>query len=361
MSLLPASLDSTTVDVLMALAIAVVINLSVLLGKRIAERTLATVARRTATSLGDAVMMAVGRIRQWLIFPISVYAGCHYLSLPPGLMAVAKSIAILCAFLQLGLLIAAILEFYLARTRARAIDSDIAATTGLAALAFIGRVAIWSLMGLLALTNLGVDVTAFVAGLGVGGIAVALAVQNILGDLFASLSIVLDRPFMVGDFIVVDDCMGTVEQVGLKTTRIRSLSGEQLVMANGDLLKSRLRNYKRMRERRVVLSFVVPYHTGSDRLAQIPQTIRSIVGEQSRARFDRAHVMRFADSGLGYEVVYWVLDPDYNVHMDVQQCIVLALVAAFEQQGISFALPARTLTLEDVRRPDPALAQGTVG
>lgn len=346
LSSLGIHLDPWIVDAGTALAIAVAINLAVLLGKRVAQRNLAQLAARTSTGLDDAALVAVDRVRQWLIFPISVYAASHYLSLPASAMGLLKGVAVVCAFLQIGLVAAAMLEFYLDRTRARALGSDVGATTGLAALAFIGRVAIWSLILLLMLTNLGVDVTAFVAGLGVGGIAVALAVQNILGDLFASLSIVLDKPFMVGDFIIVDDCMGTVEQVGLKTTRIRSLSGEQLVMSNGDLLKARLRNYKRMQERRVVMSFGVVYGTPADLLERIPAMVRSIVERCERTRFDRAHLMRFGDSSLDYELVYWVLSPDYNVHMDIQQQIQLALIRAFEKEGISFAFPTRTVVLE---------------
>jgi small-conductance mechanosensitive channel len=161
----------------------------------------------------------------------------------------------------------------------------------------------------------------------------------------------------VGDFIIVDDCMGTVEQVGLKTTRIRSLSGEQLVMSNGDLLKARLRNYKRMHQRRVVFSFGVLYQTSADQLEGIPKTVRAIVESQGKARFDRAHLMRFGDSSLDFEVVYWVLDPDYNVHMDIQQAIHLGLIRKFEQEGISFAYPTRTVILEGAApsqaRPQP--------
>lgn len=354
-------LEAPVVDALVALSIAVVINLIVLLGKRVARRSLARIAERTESALDDAALIAVGRIKQWLIFPISLYAGAHYLSLSAGAMSLLKTVAVVCAFLQVGLLAAAVLEFYLDRTRTRAASADIGATTGLAALAFIGRVAIWSLMLLLMLTNLGIDVTAFVAGLGVGGIAVALAVQNILGDLFASLSIVLDKPFMVGDFIIVDDCMGTVEQVGLKTTRIRSLSGEQLVMSNGDLLKARLRNYKRMRERRVVMSFGVLYQTTADQLEGIPQTVRAVVERHDQARFDRAHLMRFGDSSLDYEVVYWVLDPDYNVHMDIQQSIHLGLIRAFEKDGISFAFPTRTVILEGAAASEAPTDVGAIG
>jgi len=190
-----------------------------------------------------------------------------------------------------------------------------------------------------------VDVTALVAGLGVGGIAVALAVQNILGDLFASFSIVLDRPFVMGDFIIVGDYMGTVEHVGLKTTRIRSLSGEQLVFSNTDLLGSRIRNYKRMAERRVVFSLGVLYQTSPEQLEKIPQMIREIVEAQTPVRFDRAHFKEYGASSLNFEVVYYILDPDYNRYMDIQQAVNLEIYRRFDEEGIEFAYPTQTLYL----------------
>lgn len=353
---LPFALPAPIIDGLIALAIALVINLTVLLGKRVAHRTLSERAIRTAGVWDDVTLMVVSRVRQWLVFPVSLYVASHYLTLPAVAMTALKAVAVLCLFIQAGLLVSAFLEFYIDRARARAAATNVGATTGMAALAFIGRVAIWSIMLLLALTNLGVDVTAFVAGLGVGGVAVALAVQNILGDLFASLSIVLDKPFEVGDFIIVDDYLGTVEQVGLKTTRIRSLWGEQLIMSNGDLLKSRVRNYKRMRERRVVWSFGVEYKTSADQLERIPKMIRAIVDGVEKARFDRAHLMKFGDSGLEFEVVYYVLDPDFNLHMDIQQQIQLGLIRGLEKERISFAFPTRTITFDATTRLDLANA-----
>jgi small-conductance mechanosensitive channel len=196
---------------------------------------------------------------------------------------------------------------------------------------------------LLALDNLGFDITALVAGLGIGGIAVALAVQSVLGDLFASLSIVLDKPFVIGDFIIVDQYLGTVEHVGLKTTRIRSLSGEQVIFSNSDLLTSRVRNFKRMYERRIVFEVGVTYQTSYENVAAIPSMIRSIIEAQGETRFDRSHFKSYGDSSLVYETVYYVRSPDFNVYMDTQQAINLALYQEFAKRGIDFAYPTRTL------------------
>jgi small-conductance mechanosensitive channel len=177
----------------------------------------------------------------------------------------------------------------------------------------------------------------------VGSIAVALAIQNILADLFASLSIALDQPFVIGDFIIVDDYLGTVENIGLKTTRVRSLSGEQLVFANNDLLNSRIRNYKRMGERRVLFTFGVIYQTPIEQLEQISAWVKEIIQTHEQARFDRAHFKSFGDSALVFEVVYYVQSPDYNLYMDIQQAINLALMKRFEKNGIEFAYPTQTL------------------
>jgi small-conductance mechanosensitive channel len=196
------------------------------------------------------------------------------------------------------------------------------------------------------LDNLGVNVTALVTGLGVGGIAVALAVQNVLGDLFASLSIVLDKPFVLGDFVVVDDLLGSVEHIGLKTTRLRSLWGEQVVFSNSDLLKSRLRNFGRMAERRVSLDIGVTYQTPRAVLQAIPAIIREAIEEQVATRFDRSHFKGFGDSALTFESVYYVLSPDYNRYMDIQQAINLRIYERFESQGIGFAYPTQTVFLE---------------
>ena len=212
-----------------------------------------------------------------------------------------------------------------------------------AILGFILRLALGSLLLLLALDELGFNVTTLLASLGLGGIAVALAMQNILGDLFASLSIALDQPFVIGDFIKVDECLGTVQLIGLKTTRIRSLSGEQIVIANSDLLKSRVQNFKRMAERRVVFQFIVVPGTPADWVARIPGLVRAIVEALPKVRFDRAHFNEFRDAGLGFEVVYYVLDPDYNVYMDLQQAINLGILQAFRKEGIALAFPHRAL------------------
>jgi small-conductance mechanosensitive channel len=211
--------------------------------------------------------------------------------------------------------------------------------------AFLARLVIWSAVVLLTIDNLGYDVTALVAGLGIGGIAVALALQNVLGDLFASLSIILDKPFVVGDFIIVGDMLGVVEKIGLKTTRVKSLSGEQIVFSNGDLLSSRVRNYKKMQERRVAFKFGVLYSTPVDELEKIPGYVKEIIEGLDQTRFDRAHFQAFGASSLDFEIVYYVLGADYNLYMDIQQTINLGIARKLQERGVGFAFPTRTVHL----------------
>jgi len=233
-----------------------------------------------------------------------------------------------------------------ARAFERQREINPAAATHLMLAGLVGRIVLWSIALLVTLDNLGFNITTLMASLGIGGIAVALAVQNILGDIFSSVSIALDKPFVIGDFIVVDNFMGTVEYIGMKTTRLRSLGGEQIVISNTELLKNRIRNYKRMQERRVAFEFGIAYETPAGEVEAIPQLVRRIVSdERFNTRFDRAHFKSYGDSALLFEVVYYVLDPDYNKYMDIQQGINLALLREFRQRGIAFAYPTRTLHL----------------
>jgi len=202
---------------------------------------------------------------------------------------------------------------------------------------------IWIVGAVFLMDNFGFDITAVVAGLGIGGVAVALAAQAILGDLFSYFAIVLDRPFELGDFIIVGEFIGTVEYIGLKTTRLRSLSGEQVIMANHDLTSSRVRNYKRMFQRRVVFRLGILYETPLDKVKLVPELIKNAIEQQADVRFDRSHFFQYGPYSLDFESVYFVLDGDYNHYMDVQQAINLSIMELFHREGIQFAYPTQVL------------------
>ncbi len=219
-------------------------------------------------------------------------------------------------------------------------------------LRFVGVLVVWIVAFLMLLTNLGVRIMPLVAGLGIGGIAVALAVQNLLGDLFASLSIALDKPFRVGDFLAVGDDRGTVEQVGIKSTRLRSVTGEQIVMSNGDILKSRLRNYGLLPERRAELQLRIAYETPRPLIAEVPGIIEAAVRAEKKTRFERAHFARYGDYALLFEAVYFVQDRELKVFMDTQQAINLRLLDEFARRGITLAYP----TSRSMSIPPPSAA-----
>jgi len=293
---------------------------------------------------GYELALALMRQTRWaLLLWGAVYLGALALDLSPRARTVLRTLTILAVLLQVALWATVAIELWVSRERRRRLEQDAASATLIGALNVVLRLVLWVFITLVALDNLGVNVTALVAGLGVGGIAVALALQNILGDILASLSIAIDKPFAIGDTIQVDTFVGTVEDVGLKTTRLRSLSGEQLIFANGDLLKSRIRNLRRMTDRRVVLAFGVDYKTTPDQVEQIPAMVRTAIQAQPAARFDRSHFKGFGQGSLDLEAVYYLANPDYNVHMDTQQAILLALMRALEAAGIRLAQPDRTL------------------
>ena len=254
---------------------------------------------------------------------------------------------------QVGLWLGSFLREVVARYAERKTTDRSTLTNAMSLVQVFINIAVWSIVALVLLSNLGVDVTALVAGLGIGGIAIGLAAQSIFADLFASLSIILDRPFMRGDFVVFGDHMGTIERIGIKSTRIRSLSGEQIVVSNANLLKETIRNYQLLYERRAQFRLAVSYATPADKAAAIPGLLRDAVTARQKTRFDRAHFKEFGENALIFEVVYIVLDPDYRVFMDVQQEINLEIMRAFAVEGIEFAAASRTFTIDQVLSRGP--------
>jgi small-conductance mechanosensitive channel len=311
--------------------------------RRVLHKRLRTLAERRQSSSFRIAEQVVGRTKGWLLFLLALFIGSRFVQLPAAVDGVLLKAVTIGSLLQMGLWASAALTLILRLRRERQAAMDPDAVAAIDVLGFVVHVAVWSLVLLLAMDNLGYEITALLAGLGVGGIAVALATQNILGDLFASLSIVLDKPFAVGDFLVVGDFLGSVEKVGIKTTRLRSLSGEQLVFSNNDLLSSRIRNYGRMYERRVLFTLGVTYQTPADKLKRIPAIVREAIEMQESVRFDRAHFQKYGDFALIFEIVYYVLSPDFNLYMDIHQAVNLFIYERFAEEEIEFAYPTQTL------------------
>jgi small-conductance mechanosensitive channel len=269
---------------------------------------------------------------------VAIYLAMRWLEVPPKVDRIIGTAILVIVWWQVGLwLSAAVRHLIDARRGHELAGADGAASLNI--LRFVALLLVWTVALLMLLTNLGIRIMPLLAGLGIGGIAVALAVQNVLGDLFASLSIALDKPFRVGDFLVIGEEKGTVERIGIKSTRLRSLSGEQIVMSNGDILKSRVRNYGLLYERRATFTIAIVYETPLERVREVPALIEAAIRAQPKTRFDRAHFASLGKYALTFEAVYFVLDAEYNTYMGIQQAINLQLMEEFARRGIEFAYP----------------------
>ncbi len=283
--------------------------------------------------------LLVERTSKLFLFSVALYFGASQLqTLPPRIEHALSVVIVLTFWFQVGLWAMAVVRFSIDK-RARRDGSDAALSSSIDIIVFIAGITIWAMAFLLALDNLGVEIKPLLAGLGITGIAVALAVQTVLGDLLASLSIALDKPFVVGDSLQVDNLSGTVEHIGVKSTRIRSVDGEQLIISNADLLKSRIRNNGRMRERRALFNVNVSYDTPPEKLRTIPAFIKGVVEKQKNTRFDRCHLLGLGDWALRFETVYFVTASDYLSYADAQQAINLAILEYLEKIDVRIALP----------------------
>ena len=334
------SLTSLAIGAVVALASYILMTLAV----RLALSRLAKLSGRTANRADDMLVEVLSGTSRWLLALAALLIGVGMLDLPARWASRVGQLWFLALALQIALWANRAVTIGLHRHALRHAGAAGNPVSAAATLISWGlRTLLWSVIVLAMLSNIGINITAFVASLGVGGIAVALAAQSVLGDLFASVAIAVDKPFEIGDFIVFGSVAGSVETVGIKTTRIRSIGGEQIVMSNTELLKQTVSNYKRLKERRIVFGFGVTYAASADQAEAIPALVKRVIEASDRLRFDRAHFKGFGESSLDYEVVYIVLAPDYALYMDQQQRINLELMREFAASGIEFAFPTRTV------------------
>ncbi len=328
---------------------ALALGLSALL--KLSSRLLSSRLRRRATqtiSIWSVSADLIDGLRSWVLFLCLFYGLSKSLDSGDKLQRIAHFLAVAALIYQIGLWGLYIIRSWRESILDKRLEKEPSSAAALGLLMTVAQIAFITFIVLLGLSNLGVNITALLAGLGVGGIAVALAAQNVLGDLLASLSIVLDKPFVVGDFIVAGDDLGTIERIGIKTTRIRALSGEELILSNKDLLESRIKNYKRMWRRRVVQNFRVSRATQPEVLERIPGWVQEIIESDKILRFDRCHVMAFGPSSLDFEFVFYVESPEYNVYMDAQQTVLLRILRKFKSEYVSFAFPTQLNFIGDI-------------
>ncbi|GAC1651476.1 MAG: mechanosensitive ion channel family protein [Gemmatimonadaceae bacterium] len=332
---------------LVAVGIAAATAGTLLVLRRQAIKRLSRAVNRPAAGFDGLGVDLITRTRWYFLIALSVALGAEWLDLPVRTDDRLTRVVVLTLLLQIAAWGSGIIAFWVDRFAAeRRAANDTASLTAVTALGYLGRAILWLLVGVLVLENFQIRITTLVAGLGITGVAVALALQNILGDLFGALSILLDKPFVVGDAISVEGLQGTVERIGLKTTRLRALSGEELIFANADLLRSRIRNYKRQYDRRVSLTLSAVLGTPRDLLPWIPAMLKDVVARENDVRFERAHLAAITESGIQFELVYWVTTADYAVHMDRQQAILIEVLQRLDKAGVRLAAPTRALTLD---------------
>lgn len=331
-------------DYLVAFVVFLAVFTTLPIVKALVIKHLQNLSKKTKSDIDDLLVDLLRRLVGPFVYLFAgLYFGSLLLALPESVANILRTLLVILVTFKVTQIAEFITVYILQRWTKRRLEEDPTTASMIKNMTVIVRFGIWSVAVLFVLSNLGINVTAFVAGLGISGVAVALAAHAILGDAFSSFAIFMDKPFQVGDFIIVGDLLGTVEHVGFKTTRIRSLGGEQLVFSNSDLTSSRIKNYKRMQERRIVFSVGVIYQTPVAKVKAIPGMLKQIVEEFKNARFDRAHFQTYGDFALIYEIVYYVLRPDYNTYMDVQQSINFRIYEEFGKAKIEFAYPTQQL------------------
>src|SRR6202041_1067105 len=290
----------------------------------------------------------IGNTKQILFFAVAVDVAQESLTLPERIQHIVSNGVLVLILIQVGLWAGRTVRFYLEmKELERGADRVFAGSLDI--VSFVSRMLIWSLLILVMLSNIGVNITALLAGLGVGGVAVALALQNVLGDLFASLSIALDKPFVIGDNLTIDAFIGKVEHIGIKTTRLRSEGGEQIILSNADILKSRVRNFGRLSQQRILATIRLTYDTPADKLKAMPKLLENIVREHAQARFKRCHLKSLGESCFQFELSYFVQQPSVNPMLDLQQAVNFRIIDELRRLGVHFAYPTQLVMLDKDR------------
>lgn len=313
--------------------------------RRLLTLVIGKYARKTTTQWDDFLVVALKHTTHVFMLALSVFIALKLIPHERRYNTYINRAFFVVSMLQVGVWLnlfvnSVITSFFNRKTR-----KNPAAATSISLIQFLVKLLLLSVVLLFTLHNLGINITTILAGFGVGGIAVALALQKVVGDLLSSLSIVSDKPFVVGDFIVMDQYMGDVEKIGLRTTRLRSLSGEQIIVSNSDILATRIRNFKRMKERRVIFSLGLPLYSDPTDIKKAVRLITESVRAVAKTRFERCHLKAILKDSLEVETVYWVLSDDFDTHMDLQQNILLGIISSFKENDLSFIYPTSAVNL----------------
>lgn len=334
-------LGNSVLDYAKAVGLFVVLLIVFKVIQYIILKRLGKLAEKTKTDIDDTLIEITKSLKPPFYWFLAFFFAIKFLTI--GILAtqVINGILVVWVVYQIIKAVQILLNYILNKKFAK--EDDQGSKAAIVYVNMIAKFLLWAIGLLLILSNLGVDVTSLIAGLGIGGIAIAFALQNILSDLFSSFAIYFDKPFQIGDFIVAGSHSGTVEKIGIKTTRIRALQGEEIVISNNELTGARVQNFKKMQKRRVVSSFGILYETPVEKIKNIKQIVTNIFNNLENAELSRVHFKQLGDFSLNFEVVYNITTGDYNIFMDVQEKFNFALMEAFESEGIEFAYPTQKL------------------
>lgn len=309
-------------------------------------KRLAMLAEKTKTDIDDTLVTIVKSLKPGFYYFVAFYFASKFLILSALGTQIVNTILLVWVALQAVIALQILIDYVIDKKFAD-LDGDGEPDNGIISfMSGLVKGALWIIALLMVLSNLGVNVTGLVAGLGVGGLAIAFALQGVFADLFASFAIYLDKPFKVGDHIVVGTLRGTVEKIGIKSTRIRALQGEEIIISNQELTSAQVHNYKRLEERRVATQFGVTYDTPTEKLKRIPEMIKKIVDVEKATRFDRVFFTTFGDSALLFDLVYFIESDDYEKYLEAQQTMNFKIKEVFENEGIEMAFPTQTIYLQ---------------
>ena len=338
-------MNNTVLEYLTALGVFVLGLVILKIFKMIVLAKVKKIVNHTITEFDDLIINTVDSVGGPFYFFFSLYFALKFISIPEIIPRIVYYILLIIGVYYVIMGLQNIIDYgfnKLAKKRQASEQSKFDPTV-INLFRKISRVVLWGIAIVIFLQNLGYDITALVAGLGIGGLAIAFAIQNILSDIFSSFTIYFDKPFEIGDFIIIGNDMGTVEKIGIKSTRIKTLQGQELIVSNKELTETRINNYKRMEKRRIVFNFGVVYQTKTEKLKKVLEIVKEVIDKIELTDLDRVHFNKFGDSSLNYEVVYYLKSSDYNVYMNTQQEINLAIKERFEQEKIEFAYPTQTI------------------
>jgi len=336
---------NTIQSLLIAIITFIVVYIALTVFWKVLLKRLRIIAKKTKIKADDVVLDVLEGVGQLFYIAIALFVSVQSLALSPAIGTIIKAVFLIAVVSEVIKLADRVIHYSLVKgmqSKHKSMSADEEAKISGVFSIFI-KFGLWSIGGLLILSNLGFNVTSLIAGLGIGGLAISLALQNVLGDMFSSLSIAVDKPFQEGDFIVVGDNKGTVKHVGIKTTRLEALEGEEIVISNTELTTARVQNYRKLKKRRVVFTVGVEYGTPTEKLKKIPGIIKQCIANAGKTEFDRCHFVEFGDSNLNYEIVYYIESKEYIDYVDAQQKMNISILDEFAKEGIEMAFPTQTI------------------